>query len=364
MICPRCRIRIRPKTSRAHRVPIWSCQKCTGKVIHGPHRILFFSNAISLWIQREVQKAKAQSSLQCPNCNRGMRKVILDEYAHPLEMDGCLHCSTLWFDPGEIERLKDHAIHAAPTPVSGYQMIEHEITRGPEFLHLASKRRNAVETGLIQDTVLSLLQDSVSKDRFSSVMAGLFVLMIWVSVFGFKNPHAAYTYFALGNSFELGVRSHALPWLSSFLMLPNGISFFFQFLLLWTFGRDLELMLGRTRFILLILGSQLVGSYFVNAFAATESKLYFGPSAVNAGLMSYSILKYPQKQFLAASRHLGQSFPIPQWVFAIAFIAIHATDRDETLRRSLPWLYLYLENTSFAQILGGVLAGVLLSFAL
>ncbi len=66
-----------------------------------------------LW--QEVQNQQSSAGRPCPECRQPMREVRSTVSGTPMAVDVCPHCTLLWFDTGEFERLPELP-PALPTP--------------------------------------------------------------------------------------------------------------------------------------------------------------------------------------------------------------------------------------------------------
>lgn len=100
--CPVCRIAL---FSRSHkRGSSYRCGTCGGAAITIPVVRQNASATLSQSIWSALRKSSTRSERPCPSCKRALRSFHV-ESAGLTELDGCLPCLLLWFDPTELSRL-------------------------------------------------------------------------------------------------------------------------------------------------------------------------------------------------------------------------------------------------------------------
>lgn len=84
------------------------CQDCQGLWFDGDELSRFLhSRDLSARVIDEKLAAQTfpERSRECPRCSRGMAKARVNT----ITLDRCTHCTGLWFDQGELSRLREEA---------------------------------------------------------------------------------------------------------------------------------------------------------------------------------------------------------------------------------------------------------------
>ncbi|WP_150049433.1 TFIIB-type zinc ribbon-containing protein [Methylomonas rhizoryzae] len=87
------------------------CQTCSAPLAANTQICLYCGvrNDVDLHGKLAYQPAGIQHHRICPQCDLELQTIALSLAAAPLELDRCPSCFGLFFDPGEVEILLDHA---------------------------------------------------------------------------------------------------------------------------------------------------------------------------------------------------------------------------------------------------------------
>ena len=84
-----------------------SCGRCRGAFVSSSllHLNLDDRALADLW--RRAKEGSARAGRPCPACNKSLTRWREPAPSQRIELDACLSCETIWFDAGEIEKLRN-----------------------------------------------------------------------------------------------------------------------------------------------------------------------------------------------------------------------------------------------------------------
>lgn len=93
-----------------------NCKSCSAPLEPDTNRCQYCGvrNDVDLQAKQDFNIANPHSERLCPQCNIALQTIDLNVTDH-LYIERCQQCFGLFFDPGEIETLLDHAVSDAET---------------------------------------------------------------------------------------------------------------------------------------------------------------------------------------------------------------------------------------------------------
>lgn len=119
MNCPACEIAQKEVPFRGTRIQV--CPNCGSRSLttRSLAHLLGDADLDTFW-KAALKAVVSGNGRSCPNCRKKMKLMAtLDASRSRLELDICFDCNVIWFDPGEIERLrlaKNPQYRASPAP--------------------------------------------------------------------------------------------------------------------------------------------------------------------------------------------------------------------------------------------------------
>lgn len=145
-LCTQCQTSL-VKTAHSHGFS-WLCAACEGMAATIPllRRHAGPKFVAALWAG--LQSATQRSARRCPSCLAAMRLFVvraegattdaLTSAQLEVELDGCVACQLVWFDPSELARLRIELAPRAPRDVRAG-----ELARAKVALMAAQARENS-----------------------------------------------------------------------------------------------------------------------------------------------------------------------------------------------------------------------------
>ncbi|HEX6813023.1 MAG TPA: rhomboid family intramembrane serine protease [Planctomycetota bacterium] len=334
---------------------VFVCGQCGGQAMTMPlvRRQLPSTVARDLW-QRAL--ASAQPGLPCPNCRRPAVRTALDVEGDAVVLDVCRACACVWFDVGERSRLPDAPPQPPPDDLPPEVRQRWAIEQVQEMARRA-REQEAEEASLSLSRLPALLGMPVelSEPAFAGrawcTWSTAFVVAA-VSIVGFSEPEVISA---------LALVPDDLPYsLWATLVTPFFVHAGWAHLLgnLWflvVFGDDLEHVLGRLRWCVLLGTATLLGSVAQVLGDPQGAVPCVGASGGISGLVICYALAFPEARL--GIWLFPRYFAYPVW---LTFSARTGFVSWLALQAFLLWQQLAgLSNVSALAHLGGVLAGAL-----
>ncbi len=140
------------------------CVNCGAPLPPKTTRCPFCQTLNDVDLRGRITVRRGESSRDCPRCRKALTAVLLQVGAEAVEIDRCVACYGLFFDPGEIESVLD-AIETRAVEVDHRQLltlIEQETPTGdfeqvayvpcPDCGQLMHRRQFGQQSGVIVDT--------------------------------------------------------------------------------------------------------------------------------------------------------------------------------------------------------------------
>ncbi|MCK6446045.1 MAG: rhomboid family intramembrane serine protease [Planctomycetes bacterium] len=289
--CPNCRLPL--ARHRTDAGSFWSCSACDGRVatVDFLRRSADHDAVNALW--NAARSPLETSRRVCPSCERAMAIVIVETATWTVPIDACTTCQCLWFDRGEIERLGKRATRVA----RGLSPRASEAVARAEVAGLAADAaaNPAAEVETWQ-SVLAALGFPVLLDRSGSgarpwIVIGFATTALFVGVAALTSAGELVT--ALG--FPNG-RSFA-AWCGSFVgsvWVPASwwslaLTLYFSVV----FGGEVELALGRIRFVVFALLAVAAGHVGFVAGDPPSDWVHVGAGSFVSACVAFFALLFP-----------------------------------------------------------------------
>ena len=278
---------------------LWVCPSCNGRTatVSQLRRSVDRETVNRLW--RTVVDFEYPRTRSCPACTRPMEEVPVPGVGGDVHVDVCKLCQFIWFDPSEYERLPAAAEVQSDggdtLPLEArVKLAEVELTairerargaewgnEGPESwwqLGLAvlgmpvELDASAVTRAPLVTWILTLIVTIVSVIAFSD-------LDQWIGVFGLI-PAKAFRY-------------GGLTFLTSFFLHGGFFHLLGNMYFLLVLGDNVEDVLGRRRFGLLLLAATLAGGIAHVLGASGSVTPCVGASGGISGIIAFYALQFP-----------------------------------------------------------------------
>lgn len=266
LACPACRSRL-----AARRGPGWivyPCPGCGGRSV-GLGTLLSLGadpgHLENLWSR--ARAATHEGDRRCPHCRQPMARVASPGAGGRIDLDICPRCEHVWFDRGEMERLNDPYDRAAQgRPVSMLQVLLAAMGLPVEHGVLPARTTPWITWGAAAACAGVML---LAGDLERLVNAWGFVPRVW-------DRHGGLTILA---AFFLH---------GGWLHLASNLYF------LVTFGDNVEDVLGKARYVLLLAAAHVAGLALHGAFDPRGDIPCVGASAGISGVMACYVLLFPR----------------------------------------------------------------------
>ena len=243
---------------------------------------------------RAIFNASKPSSIACPSCTRKMLEVCVRDDGELSEFEVCKTCSLVWFDPGELEDLPRRP--APPEEDDGltpHQRQQFAILSVKERMdRMRREQQDARPQGLQWLPALLGMPVELESGKLRGLPWATWItaaLVTLVSVLAFRDAEL-FAVLALVPE-ELAYEPFTL--LSVFFVHADWLHLVGNLWFLVVFGDNLELHFGRLRWLILLVGATLLGS-FLHAIAEPKSSVpCVGASGGISGLIVCYALTMP-----------------------------------------------------------------------
>lgn len=338
---------------------VWTCDRCTGRAVMMP----VLRQELTAEIARDLWARALRShtpGVPCPVCRLASARLGIVVGRDRLELDICRRCHCVWFDAGEFQRLQAEspvlATIAAPEPRGWEPRLALAKAR-----RLAEQARREFEEQprLSLDRLPALLgmpvELSPSEGSFRPWLTwSTAALVAVISITGFFQPEVVETLQMVPSKL---VESAGLTTLTAFFVHAGWGHLIGNLWFLVVFGDNVEQILGRGRWLVLVVGATFLGAVAQVLFDARGDIPCVGASGGISGLILCYALLLPKAR-------LGLYFWVwwrPIWV---TFSATAGLLWWLVMQALLLWQQLAgIGHVSALAHLGGVVAGVGVWFA-
>jgi Uncharacterized membrane protein (homolog of Drosophila rhomboid) len=305
----------------------------------------------------EPSQASARS---CPSCERAMREATIELPSGGLRLDGCRSCQLVWFDDTEIERLTPLAIRQPETrelPTAARLAVAHA------ELAVLDSRKDDDDPGpagpdepwktLPAALGLPVEEATAALARAPWATRGLAIVIGVVSLAAIAFPEVGPRLAFVPSEPE---RLGGLAFLTSFFVHSDVAHLLVNLYFLVVFGDDVEDLLGRTRFLVLILLAE-VGAALGHVLLAPDLTMrVVGASGGISGILAYYAVRLPRARIGRIVRvgFRGRWFSFPAWLAFLGWIVIQVAYAAFQMEG--------LTSTSAGAHLGGAAVGLALGY--
>ncbi|MCP4581955.1 MAG: rhomboid family intramembrane serine protease [candidate division Zixibacteria bacterium] len=299
-VCPKCtRSLNREKVDGGY---AFACGKCRGRAIgldvlkkqNMPEEFL-------LNIRREANESDKSNGRQCPQCNTSMSSDKISLKNKSLKIDYCRECRLIWIDHREYKKLSwfkpeppESANKSAkndPRPeITGLRKHHSELhgdsyTDPPDtwWEYILGIIGFPIESGDYELSKLPLLV---------WISAAVIALVFLVSLIDLKS--VAYTFGFIPSQWY---RYSGLTIITSLMLHADLWHLIGNLYFYIVFGDNVEDLIGRAKFIVLLLGSHIGGTILHGIFTNRPDIPVIGASAGIFGLMAFYTVLFPKKKF-------------------------------------------------------------------
>ena len=337
--CPRCNAGLIRNDSAGGITFV--CAECHGSMVAFSFlRKNFYSkDAINnLWCKA---LSACSSMLRCPYCMKPMKTVPVKENDKTFELNVCPACQQIWFDPGEIESLPEEN---TPEAVLKRAEKEQELYNYNKSLSASSEEQPEEPPAVdyySPDPAAEKSNQEIFLDMFSGVggynhsqislldflcfpeeqdvpkTAGLPVLT-WLLVFVIMAVYTAGRLWfpELGDQWGFipgqWERQDGMTLFTAPFLHHSVLQLLFCGYMLMVFADDVELYLGRVKFIILLLFSMLAGETARLIAIPSSPEVVLGMNARIAGLIAFYAIMFPNAKLCWLLR--GDSLSSARWV--------------------------------------------------
>lgn len=356
-ICPHCQTGLVRAKTKGRSFSI--CGKCGGRSV--PLSILRktgFKNEVNhlWWLAKEKTNFGGRP---CPVCHFPMVGISLAEHGQTSDLDLCKACYSIWFDAHEYEAIP--ALPPEEKPALPPEAREIEAIEKVRFMAENMPDDSDEEPLRFQYAVFASLGLPVEYENFIQSTPWITYLLILlcslVSIPGFLNslhPKDIANHFDLIPEFASRLGRTAL--FTSFFVHANIFHWLSNMYFLFTFGDNVEDMLGKVRFLLLLILSS-VGAYLAyGIFDPGHDFSWMGISGMISGLIFFYASAFPKARLaLLIGRRLGRLVWMNVRIYALFWIVIQVLGVSLKIEG--------FNSAFFAGHLGGAAAGLLFWFA-
>ncbi len=297
MVCPNCKMALIKRASKLGLV--WICPSCDGRAaaLEMVRNIVPRPIVNDLWQSaRSGQNARRKP---CPACKRRMIEVPLIVGKATEHLDVCAGCHFIWFDPGEFEGLPK-----VPPKTSDRQPLPREAQEALAALRLET-------LGKEQD--FKNISDS-SPDHWLEVIPAIFGIPIEYNYTPLKHrPIATWSLAAAIAVVSIAAfmdlesvvarwglipaefsRYFGLTLVSSFFLHAGFFHLLTNLYFLVVFGDNTEDVLGKRRYLLLIILAAFAGDVAQILSSPGDMTPCIGASGAISGILAYYCLRFPR----------------------------------------------------------------------
>lgn len=325
-ICPHCEQRLTRGNQR--KASYWACAGCGGRAVNfvNLRRLVEREAGMGMW--RAIREMKNSDGPKCPACHRAMSKERFAAGDRQVALDACVPCQFAWFDGKDFGALPE-----ARTDKTGEEKLPLEAQ-----LLIAKYEIEAIDDHMPFETApeppseawksipgflgLPVEYDARTIEKPPVVTYGLAGAMVVLGALGFV--YFEETVQALGMIPREWQRYGGLTLLTNFFLQPGWLQLAVNVYFLMVFGDDVEDLLGRLRYLILILLATAVGG-LLHAFFDSGSMIPVigAHSGISAILWFYG-LQFPRAKVGFLFRYFAflRWLRVPAWLYVIFWMGI------------------------------------------
>ncbi|MFC1499269.1 rhomboid family intramembrane serine protease [Verrucomicrobiota bacterium] len=293
-VCPNCRIKL-GKHKGACGI-FWACPACNGRsaTVSLLRRNMPRETVNTLW--QTARNGGYPEKRSCPACSNKMTEVPVPGKSVIEYLDVCTSCHFVWFDAQEYESMPE--LESATTPE--FEMPQ-EIREKIALQKIDQMRKDMEENKKTPDewwkfipAILGMpVEYDVNPLRRMSVVTWLLALIVSViSILSFDNLREIVNEFGLVPADRY--KFAGLTFFSCFFLHIGFSHLVGNMYFLLIFGDNVEDLLGKVRFLLLVFTATVVGGIFHILGDPSSAIPCIGASGGISGIIAYYALKFPK----------------------------------------------------------------------
>lgn len=287
-----------------------------------------------------VEQKEPKSGRHCPGCDREMRDIEIARDPQKVQLDVCLSCRMVWFDPEEHDQMS--AIAAAMVlDVDWTEMQRRESAdrvrrearrdRTPPPRPVTYEEPGPTEFDPMEFLPLVIgwlglpIEEEAQRFKRRPLMtwgfAAICVLVSLVALFSGENGNAV---LALGFMPKEPLRYGGITLFSSILVHGSLWHLFTNMYFLLIFGDNVEDELGIPWFLALIILSAWMGNALHAGFDPRPGVPAVGASGAISGILAYYAFKFPRASLAMMFRYvfIFKWFRFPAWVLFLVWVLL------------------------------------------
>jgi membrane associated rhomboid family serine protease/Zn-finger nucleic acid-binding protein len=358
--CPKCQTGLEKRSSESG--IFWHCSSCDGRAATLPllRRSVLPEFLRGLW--QSASQGAITTDCRCPFCNRSMAEVSANGVEGEFNLDVCTSCHLVWFDPNEFQILPPKPQSSAEPVLPAAARERLALLKVEQIRERAAQNRggDAVSPEEWWQWLPGVLGMPIEDSDGSTVIRpwvtwGLTLAIAILSICAFFDLPTAVERFGLVPA-QYG-RYGGMTVISSFFLHAGGIHLLGNLYFLCIFGDNVEEILGKRSFLLLLFTSQLLGCAAHILWHPNPDIPCIGASGGIAGVLAYYALQFPRVRLQVFVR--GGVFyrwlKFPAWVWFLFWILLQALGTWRQISG--------LSLVSSLAHLGGALGGALFFWA-
>ncbi len=336
--CPSCKIQLNKRISPFGIV--WSCPQCSGKAIsiHVIRKAIPQSIINKIW-----QRAKSggyKSYRNCPICMKDLPEVPIINDDKTICLDVCTKCYFVWFDCKEYESLPKVEI-----PKTAEEELPPEAREALAIFKIKSMKETREYAGINTDDppekfyqkLIALLgypvEDNVYVLKNMPIVTWVIgLVMVFITVLSISDMQSAIEVFGLIPAEFF--RGYGVTFITSFFLHAGIAHLVGNLYFLLVFGDNVEDVLGKRQYILLIIFAALAGDILHIMIDPQKLVPSVGASGGISGVLAYYCLRFPDARlkmfyffyFRFAWLSMNVKTFIVIWIIIQVLIALKQTD--------------------------------------
>ncbi|HBG27012.1 MAG: hypothetical protein A2Y10_20145 [Planctomycetes bacterium GWF2_41_51] len=305
--CPNCQTDL--KRVRSKFGLFWICPSCKGRAItiEVIRKVISRSIVNKLW-QRTITGEFLQKR-NCPSCTLPMSEIPLAANEHTTYLDVCPKCHIIWFDDSEYQQLPK--IPVEKNSEKEMSLKARQALAIAEVQMMGERRQENMPLEDIDDLPLMLpamfgLPIKDYDEGLESYPVATWILAGIITVIGIIGIMSHWKMINFIDYKDMvkfwGLipaecsRCHGLTSVTSFFLNSNYLIFAGNLYFLLIFGENVEDVLGKWRYLLLIFCAALIGAVLHVISNKYSTIPYVGANAGITGIIAYYALRFPKSQ--------------------------------------------------------------------
>lgn len=297
--CPKCKIPLK-KSSNPFGI-FWYCPTCSGRAVSlQVLRKVIPQNIINKLWQR-AKSGEYKSYRQCPICEKDLPEVPVINDDNSIRLDVCTKCCFVWFDGKEYESLPKREIPKTEEK----EKLPLEAGKALTLLKIENmKKSERLSKGIYKDSppgylhqkILGYLGFPIENNSYTLKHAPIITwligfLMVAFTLIFIRDPDSSIK--DLGLIPNKYTRFFGFTFITSFFLHAGFAHLFGNLYFLLVFGKNVEDVLDKKKYILMIITAALAGDLMYIIFTQDKSIPSVGASAGISGILTYYCLRFP-----------------------------------------------------------------------